>query len=294
MVRFQTIGLIGRLNSQSVVETLSRIITWLQGRQCNILLDKRMKSVIVKQHLTIGSTDFLGQHCDLVIVVGGDGSMLSAARVMAIYGVPVIGVNRGRLGFLTDISPDEVEARLEEVLAGHYMESDRFMLSCQVLRRGQTMGTGSGLNDVVLHPGQSGRMLAFDLSISGQQVYFEQADGLIIATPTGSTAYALSAGGPIMHPKLDAIALVPMHPHSLSSRPLVVAADSELELTISGRDATGPMVSCDGQVHISCAPGDQIRIHRHASCLRVLHPLGHHFYQRCRSKLGWQTRQEVD
>jgi NAD+ kinase len=247
-----------------------------------------------EQDLVMGNTSFLGQHCDLVIVVGGDGSMLSAARTMAIYSVPVIGVNRGRLGFLTDISPDQIEVRLEEVLSGQYQESDRFMLSCKVSRLGQKIGAGSGLNDVVLHPGQSGRMLAFELSIFGQQVYFEQADGLIIATPTGSTAYALSAGGPIMHPNLDAIALVPMHSHSLSSRPLVVAADSELELMISGRNTSGPTISCDGQVHISCAPGDRIQIHRHASRLRVLHPLGHHFYERCRSKLGWQTRQDVN
>jgi NAD+ kinase len=293
-VCFKTIGLIGRLNSQSVVETLSKIIAWLKHRQCRVLLDERIGSVMTEQHLITGSTDFLGQHCDLVIVVGGDGSMLSAARVMAVYGVPVIGVNRGRLGFLTDILPDEIEVRLEEVLAGHYEESNRFMLSAKVLRQEKVIGTGSGLNDVVMHPGQSGRMLTFELIISNQQVYFEQADGLIIATPTGSTAYALSAGGPIMHPNLDAIALVPMHPHSLNSRPLVVAADSDLELLISDRNTTGPTISCDGQVHINCAPGDRIRIHRHASRLRVLHPLGHHFYGRCRSKLGWQTRQDID
>jgi NAD+ kinase len=241
-----------------------------------------------------GDRHFLGQQCDLVIVVGGDGSMLSAARVMATYGVAVIGINRGKLGFLTDIAPDQVEASLEAVLAGRFETSNRFMLSAHVLRNGEEVGRGSGLNDIVLHPGKSARMLAYDLSIDGTAVYFDRADGLIIATPTGSTAYALSAGGPIMHPGLDAIALVPMNPHNLSSRPLVVAADAELEILIGEDNSTQPIISCDGQVHIVCEPGDRVHIQRHEAQLKVLHPLGHHFYDRCRSKLGWHARASDD
>lgn len=241
-----------------------------------------------------GDRHFLGQHCDLAIVVGGDGSMLSAARVMATYGVPVIGINRGKLGFLTDIAPDNVEASLIDVLDGQYESSNRFMLSAHVMRNGEEIGRGSGLNDIVLHPGESARMLAYDLSIDGTPVYFDRADGLIIATPTGSTAYALSAGGPIMHPGLDAIALVPMNPHNLSSRPLVVAADAELEILIGDDNRTAPIISCDGQVHIVCESGDRVRIQRHEARLKVLHPLGHHFYERCRSKLGWHGRSSDD
>ena len=299
MTQFKQVGLIGRLHSPAVIETLHRVIKCLNQSQCDVWVDERIVDSLNKEQLasaTYGTGDrhFLGQQCDLVIVVGGDGSMLSAARIMATYGVAVIGINRGKLGFLTDIAPDQVEVSLEAVLAGSFEISNRFMLSAHVLRNGEEVGRGSGLNDIVLHPGKSARMLAYDLSIDGTAVYFDRADGLIIATPTGSTAYALSAGGPIMHPGLDAIALVPMNPHNLSSRPLVVAANAELEILIGEDNSTQPIISCDGQVHIVCEPGDRVHIQRHEAQLKVLHPLGHHFYDRCRSKLGWHARASDD
>lgn len=299
MTQFKQVGLIGRLHSPAVIETLHRVIKCLNQSQCDVWVDERIVGSLNKEQLasaTYGTGDrhFLGQQCDLVIVVGGDGSMLSAARIMATYGVAVIGINRGKLGFLTDIAPDQVEVSLEAVLAGSFEISNRFMLSAHVLRNGEEVGRGSGLNDIVLHPGKSARMLAYDLSIDGTAVYFDRADGLIIATPTGSTAYALSAGGPIMHPGLDAIALVPMNPHNLSSRPLVVAANAELEIFIGEDNSTQPIISCDGQVHIVCEPGDRVHIQRHEAQLKVLHPLGHHFYDRCRSKLGWHARASDD
>lgn len=299
MTQFKQVGLIGRLHSPAVIETLHRVIKCLNRCQCDVWVDERIVGSLNKEQLasaTYGTGDrhFLGQQCDLVIVVGGDGSMLSAARIMATYGVAVIGINRGKLGFLTDIAPDQVEVSLEAVLAGSFETSNRFMLSAHVLRNGEEVGRGSGLNDIVLHPGKSARMLAYDLSIDGTAVYFDRADGLIIATPTGSTAYALSAGGPIMHPGLDAIALVPMNPHNLSSRPLVVAANAELEILIGEDNSTQPIISCDGQVHIVCEPGDRVHIQRHEAQLKVLHPLGHHFYDRCRSKLGWHARASDD
>lgn len=299
MTQFKQMGLIGRLHSPAVIETLHRVIKCLNRCQCDVWVDERIVGSLNKEQLasaTYGTGDrhFLGQQCDLVIVVGGDGSMLSAARIMATYGVAVIGINRGKLGFLTDIAPDQVEVSLEAVLAGSFETSNRFMLSAHVLRNGEEVGRGSGLNDIVLHPGKSARMLAYDLSIDGTAVYFDRADGLIIATPTGSTAYALSAGGPIMHPGLDAIALVPMNPHNLSSRPLVVAANAELEILIGEDNSTQPIISCDGQVHIVCEPGDRVHIQRHEAQLKVLHPLGHHFYDRCRSKLGWHARASDD
>jgi len=299
VTQFKQVGLIGRLHSPAVIETLHRVIKCLNQSQCDVWVDERIVDSLKKEQLasaTYGTGDrhFLGQQCDLVIVVGGDGSMLSAARIMATYGVAVIGINRGKLGFLTDIAPDQVEVSLEAVLAGSFEISNRFMLSAHVLRNGEEVGRGSGLNDIVLHPGKSARMLAYDLSIDGTAVYFDRADGLIIATPTGSTAYALSAGGPIMHPGLDAIALVPMNPHNLSSRPLVVAANAELEILIGEDNSTQPIISCDGQVHIVCEPGDRVHIQRHEAQLKLLHPLGHHFYDRCRSKLGWHARASDD
>ncbi len=295
MTQFKQIGLIGRLHSQAVVETLQGVIACLNGFDCGVWVDERIATSLDTNKLigsdySVGDRHSLGKNCDLVIVVGGDGSMLSAARIMATYGVPVIGINRGKLGFLTDIAPANVDDSLEAVLQGQFEITNRFMLSAHVFRGGKEIGRGSGLNDVVLHPGQSARMLSYDLAIDNKEVYFDRADGLIIATPTGSTAYALSAGGPIMHPGLDAIALVPMNPHNLSSRPLVVGADAELAIVIGEDYNSQPVISCDGQVHIVCEPGDKVLIQRHEARLKVLHPVGHHFYERCRSKLGWQSR----
>jgi len=236
------------------------------------------------------SPRLMGEVCDLVVVVGGDGSLLGAARNLAQSNVPVLGVNRGNLGFLTDISPAEIEEKVGEVLNGQYTVDRRFLIDVLVKRNGEPIGESTGLNDCVLHPGKSARMIQFELYIEGQFVYTQRSDGLIVATPTGSTAYALSGGGPIMHPRLDALVLVPMFPHTLSSRPIVVDGNSELKLVISDNNETYPTVSCDGQKHISCAPGDTITIHKKPHKLKLLHPLSHNFYQTCREKLGWATK----
>ncbi len=288
--QFQTIGIIGRLHSTTVVETVERLIGYLQPRGHDIVLHHATAATMPAYDGPVGRRQDIGANCDLAIVVGGDGSMLAAAREMAVHDVPMLGINRGKLGFLTDISPDDVEDSIAQVLAGEYETTSRFMLSAFVMRNGEEVARGSGLNDIVLHPGQSARMLAYDLAIDGRPVFADRADGLIIATPTGSTAYALSAGGPIMHPSLDAIALVPMHPHNLSSRPIVVSADSELVLHIGEDNQTQPVLSFDGQVHVEIEHGDTILIQRHLARLQVLHPRGHYFYERCRSKLGWHAR----
>ncbi len=290
MSAFNSIGIIGRLHSQTVIETIGRIIDFLRPLGHEVVVHHAVAASIPDYQGRTGRRQDIGEQCDLAIVVGGDGSMLAAARELAVHDVPVIGVNRGKLGFLTDISPEEVEQCLAQVFAGEYEASSRFMLSAKVMRNGEEVARGSGLNDIVLHPGQSARMLAYDLAIDGRPVYADRADGLIIATPTGSTAYALSAGGPIMHPSIDAIALVPMHPHNLSSRPLVVSADAELAIHLGRDNQTQPVLSFDGQVHVACEHGDSILIQRHQARLKVLHPTGHYFYERCRSKLGWHAR----
>ena len=225
-----------------------------------------------------------------MIVVGGDGSMLGAARALARHKVPVLGINRGSLGFLTDIRPDELELKVAQVLEGHYLTENRFLLEAEVRRQGEAIGQGDALNDVVLHPGKSTRMIEFELYIDGQFVCSQKADGLIVATPTGSTAYALSAGGPIMHPKLDAIVVVPMYPHTLSSRPIVVDGNSELKVVVSPDMTIYPQVSCDGQNHFTCAPGDTLHVAKKAQKLRLIHPLDHNYYEVCRTKLGWGSR----
>ena len=292
MEHFKTVGVTGRQGRVQVEDTLRHLTDFLQSRGIVVLLDGLLDALLPGHSCTLVSREQMGQRCDLVIVVGGDGSMLGAARTLALSGVPVIGVNRGRLGFLTDITPDELEEQLTGVLEGRYLAGNRFLLEARVLRNGQVIGRGDALNDVVLHPGKSTRIIEFELYIDGQFVYKQRADGLIIATPTGSTAYALSGGGPIMHPRLDAIVLVPMYPHLLTNRPLVVDGDSELKLVIRPENTIYPQVSCDGQIHITSAPGDEITIHKKSQRLKLLHPLNHNFYESCRSKLRWNYQGE--
>lgn len=290
MEQFRNIGIIGRMGSARVLETIRRLKRYLIGRHLHVILEDRIAEMLPGHNLQTSSRKLLGEVCDLVIVVGGDGSMLGAARALAHHNVPVLGINRGSLGFLTDILPEQLESQISEVLAGNYTVEQRFLLETEVRRAGVPIGQGDALNDIVLHPGKSTRMIEFELFIDGQFVYSLKADGLIIATPTGSTAYALSAGGPIMHPRLDAIVIVPMYPHTLSSRPIVVDADSELKVVIAEDMTIYPLVSCDGQNHVTCAPGDTLHIQRKPQKLRLLHPLDHNFYAVCRDKLGWGSR----
>lgn len=290
MDEFRNIGLIGRLNSSRVVETVKRLSRYLIDEGYNVILDERIGEVMPGHHMQVSNVNLLGEICDLVIVVGGDGSLLGAARALAKFNIPVLGINRGRLGFLTDILPDEnMFTEVQAVLDGRYVSEKRFLLDAEVKRDGNPIASGTALNDVVLHPGKSARMLAFDLYIEGQFVYTQRSDGLIVSTPTGSTAYALSGGGPIMHPKLDALVLVPMFPHTLSSRPIVVDGKSEIKIIIDSSIDLYPIVSCDGQTHIPCTPGDSITIRKKAHTLKLIHPKDHNFYEICRTKLGWSS-----
>ena len=222
----------------------------------------------------------------LDVALNGDGSLLHAARALVKYNTPVLGVNRGRLGFLTDIKPAEVLFKLDQVLKGDFQLDRRFLLEMEVRSNNQTIYDAIALNDVVLHSGRSVHMIDFELNIDGQYVYRQHSDGLIVSTPTGSTAYALSGGGPILHPSMDAIALVPMHPHTLSSRPIVVGGHSEIKIQIR-ENRVLPMVSADGQHSISLNVGDSLHIRKHPFKLILLHPPGYDFYMACRTKLGW-------
>lgn len=290
MEQFRNVGIIGRLGSTRVLETVRRLKRFLIDRHLHVILEDTIADVLPGHGLQTSSRKMLGEVCDLVIVVGGDGSMLGAARALARHKVPVLGINRGSLGFLTDIRPDELELKVAQVLEGQYLTENRFLLEAEVRRQGEAIGQGDALNDVVLHPGKSTRMIEFELFIDGQFVCSQKADGLIISTPTGSTAYSLSAGGPIMHPKLDAIVVVPMYPHTLSSRPIVVDGSSELKIVVSSDMQIYPQVSCDGQNHFTCAPGDTVTVRKKSQKLNLIHPLDHNFYEICRTKLGWGSR----
>ena len=287
---FRNIGLIGRLGSAKVVDTLKRLMRFLDERGYHVIVEDRTATVLLDHGHPEASRRMLGQLCDLVIVVGGDGSLLGAARTLCHSGTLVLGVNRGRLGFLTDISPDELEARVGEVLDGRFEVEERFMIDAELYRDGTLMGSGDALNEVVLHPGKAVRMIEFELFIDDQFVYSQRSDGLIIATPTGSTAYALSGGGPIMHPRLDVVTLVPMFPHTLSSRPIVIDAASEIRIHIGETNQTYPHISCDGQTRAVAKPDDVLVIRRKPQRVQLVHPIGHNFYEVLRSKLGWSNR----
>ncbi|OUR87987.1 NAD kinase [Gammaproteobacteria bacterium 42_54_T18] len=285
--QFRTIGLIGRMGSELVGESLHQLIELLDKHGLSIVIEENTATILPGDNHQKGSRKMMGEICDLIIVVGGDGCLLGAARDFARSRVSLLGINRGRLGFLTDISPQNINTLVTEVLNGQYLLEERFLLEAEVVRDGRPIGESSALNDVVFHSGSSITMLEFELFIEGQFVYCQRSDGIIISTPTGSTAYALSGGGPIMHPNLDAIVLVPMFPHTLSSRPLVVGGNSEIKIVVSKNNECSPRLTSDGQGDISVEPGDVLYVRKKSHKMKLLHPLNHSFYESCRSKLGW-------
>ncbi len=284
---FHRIGLMGRSQHDGLAEVLQPLLMLLQDQNVEVLLEDRLGALLPHHGQLLADRDEIGRRCDLVIVIGGDGSLLSAARTLAKHDTPVLGVNRGRLGFLTDITPDGIARQIPDVLAGNYVPEKRFMLDAEVVRDGEVVARGDALNDVVVNSGTSAQMIEFELSIDGNFVYRQRADGLIISTPTGSTAYALSGGGPIMHPALDAVVLVPMFPHALTSRPIVVDGDSQINIAILPRNRIHPPVTCDGQVNMTAKPGDVVRVSKCPHKLTLIHPLEHSFYASCRDKLRW-------
>jgi len=290
MSSFQKIGLIGRKGSHLVVESLQALLSVLEKRGCKIFIEKETASLLESFKAQVINKEEFGTHCQLAIVVGGDGSMLGAARALCEADIPVLGVNRGSLGFLTDISPDEIECRVNEVLDGQYILEERFLLDAIQVRDDKEIVRADAMNEVVIHRGTSLRMIEFGLYVDGQFVYSQNSDGLIISTPTGSTAYSLSGGGPILHPSLDAIALVPMFPHTLTSRPIVVKGSSEIKIVMGGHRSGQPELSCDGQNHLPLECADVVYIHKKNETLSLIHPLNHNYYETCRTKLGWGSR----
>jgi NAD+ kinase len=284
---FNTVGLVGRSEQRGIRDVLGELLPLLEARDLEVLLEDGLESEAPSHGCRLATRDEIGQVADLVIVVGGDGSLLSAARTLAKYDTPVLGVNRGRLGFLTDITPDEIEQQVPAVLGGEYVAEKRFLLDATLCREQQVVGRADALNDVVVNSGTSAQMIELELYIDDTFVYRQRADGLIVSTPTGSTAYSLSGGGPIMHPDLDAVVLLPMFPHALSSRPIVVDGDSAIRIDILSRNRIHPPVTCDGQVNMTARPGDSVHIAKKPHALTLLHPLGHSFYASCRDKLRW-------
>ena len=289
---FNQIGIIGRLESRSVEQSVRRLLQLLKSHQKQYCIEQSLAKAMKVDDCPVKDRHQLGEWADLIIVIGGDGTFLGAARDVAKFEVPMLGINRGRLGFLTDIMPSDMESGIAEVFRGEFQLEDRFLLQAQIIRNGEVVADDCALNDVVLHPGQSIRMIEFDLHIDNQFVYSQKSDGLIVSTPTGSTAYALSAGGPLMHPNMHALVLVPMFPHSLNNRPIVIGSEAQVCIRIGYKNTLPPHVSLDAQNHLELAHGDELHIFKYPQSVKLIHLNGHNYFETCRTKLGWGNRIE--
>lgn len=285
-IQFKTIGILGRVKNPGVRETLKALIEFLKKLPLKILVETETSQPLSDSSLEMISREEIGKKCDLLIVVGGDGSLLHATHAIVNYETPVIGINRGSLGFLTDIHPTELH-KIKSILEGKYILEKRFLLTTTVDLNGKELGQDDALNEVAIIPDVVPHMIEFEIYIDNQFVCSQDSDGLIIATPTGSTAYALSGGGPILHPQLDAIVLVPMFSHSLNSRPIVIDGNRQIDIHISPKIATSPRLSCDGRAYINIPAGSRISIRKKEHTLHLIHPIDYNYYEALRSKLHW-------
>ncbi len=282
---FQTVALIGKYKSPGIAEPLLELAKFLERQGVKVLVDRLTATHLVPQVCEVHTLEEIGTRADLAIVVGGDGTMLNIARTLAPHGVALVGVNKGRLGFLTDVSLDTMLETVGDIVRGRYVTEERMLLAAEVVSGRRAVFSGLAFNDVVLHRGMAGNMIDFEVRIDGQFVYTQRSDGIIVSTPTGSTAYALSAGGPILHPGLDAMALVPICPHTLSNRPVVIGAASTVEILMhSGSDGR---VHFDSHSHSDLRDGDRVVVRRAPDTIRLLHPVGHSYYHMLREKLRW-------
>lgn len=279
------IGLIGKHGDSRVTDTIELLSAYLLKKGIKVILDEDTATMGNSSALTTGNRFEIGTECDIAIIVGGDGTLLNAARTLADANIALVGINLGRLGFLVDISPDTMLENLDEILKGNYQAEERFLLHSTVVRDGKHIGDCSVLNDVVIHKWNVARMIEVETYIDDQFVNLTRSDGIIVSTPTGSTAYALSAGGPILHPSLDAIIIAPICPHTMSNRPIVIQGDKQITLIIRSRNSA--QVTCDGQTSHELMTDDQIVIRKKERPIRLLHPASHNHFEILRAKLGW-------
>jgi NAD+ kinase len=284
---FQTLGLIAKQDDPRAGETCRSLLAHLRGHGVPYLVDSGCGATVPEARPFQRDIAEIGRHCDLVVVVGGDGTLLKAARVLVDYDVRLLGVNLGRVGFLTDVSRHEMEDRIDEVLSGQFQEEVRFLLTTVVLREGHEVVRHDALNDVVVQKGNVARLIELDTFIDGRFVSSQRSDGLIVSTPTGSTAYALSGGGPLLHPSINAFVLVPICPHTLSYRPIVVDADSVVEIVVSHGQRSTAQLTCDGDTVADLAVGDHVLTRRKERVIRLVHPPRHDYYATLRTKLHW-------
>jgi NAD+ kinase len=294
--KFKKIGLIGRTSRHNISVTLDTVCGFLALNNIPALIDAETAQLMKNPKFPVVARSQIGEQCDLAIVVGGDGSILNAARTLADYDISVIGIHRGRLGFLTDIAPDNIAPKLTSILNGECIKQELCLLHANILdRQNNIIKRIDAVNEVVINSGSITRMIEFEVYINDQFVYSQRSDGIIIATPTGSTAYALSGGGPIVTPELKALLLVPMFPHNLTSRPIVISDQSKIKIVPVANSLTHgstnlPGLSCDGQAVELLASDHRVEIYKSDKILHLLHPSEYNYYETLRTKLHWGTK----
>lgn len=284
-LRFAHVVIVGKYHAPGARHAVDEIAHFLHDEGCDVSLEKDTAANTGLSQYPALDVPAIGKSCDLALVVGGDGTMLGIGRQLARYGVPLVGINQGRLGFITDIPFDCYRETLRPMLRGEFTEDARTLMAGTVWRDGRCVFEATALNDVVVNRGGVASMIELRVEVDGHFVANQRADGLIIASPTGSTAYALSAGGPLLHPGIDGFVMVPIAPHTLSNRPVVIPSHSEIALEIvSGRDASA---NFDMQSLTSLLHGDRIVVRRSEHALRLLHPVGWSYFDTLRKKLHW-------
>ncbi|MBP9712208.1 MAG: NAD kinase [Sterolibacterium sp.] len=282
---FRTIALIGKYQSPEVAGALHDLAEFLRARNLDVLIEESTAASVGCHGCQVASFAQIGERVDLAIVVGGDGTMLNAARRLAAYDVPLAGVNQGRLGFMTDIAHQSMLEGIAGLLDGQFAPEQRLLLDACVRRDGQPVFSTLALNDVVINKGDTGRMIEVEVRVDGEFIYVLRADGMIIATPTGSTAYALAANGPILHPAVQGVALVPLCPHSLTNRPITISDQSRIEIRLLAQyDAR---IHFDGQEYFDVRAGDQLCVERSRHAITLMHPPGYSYFAMLREKLHW-------
>jgi NAD+ kinase len=282
---FKTVGLIGKYKSPEIAAPLLDLGDYLAQRGVAVMIDSLTAQHIGDSRFPVRTLEEIGRDAQLAIVLGGDGTMLNIARVLAPFDVALVGINQGRLGFLTDISIETMRETIGAILDGDCVTEERMLLEAEIFSGNSKVFGVLAFNDVVLSKGIKGSMIEFEVRIDGRFLYVLRGDGLIVATPTGSTAYALSSGGPIIHPSLSAMALVPICPHTFSSRPIVIGSDSVVEISI--RSAADARAHFDSHSRFDLNDGDRIIVRRYQHTIRLLHPTGHDYYSMLREKLHW-------
>jgi NAD+ kinase len=280
-------ALVGRFADPQVAEPLSVLVPHLKSRQITVLVSEETPLPAGMQGIVRVATSELAARADLVIAIGGDGTLLYAAGLVARHNVPLLGINRGHLGFLTDVMPEQLVCEVDAALQGKLDFDERPLLAARLENSSGIIAQVLALNDVVLQRLATGRMVDFESHVDGRYVNTHAGDGVVIASATGSTAYALSCGGPIVEPHLEVFVMAPISPHTLSDRPIVVSARSNIELRLLDRHDTRAQLVCDGAVLAEIEPEDRLHIHQAKERVTLLHPLGHDFYRLLRSKLHW-------